>query len=115
MTKEKLTTVSNALEEIVKIWNDYRVLSPEYIIEPKFIRLTLRSISAGVFDEMLGITVFDRTSLRIGSILSAVFSSIPYLGAAVTYYHVGDDFPCIPSADIYVFKEDVLNYCRRHR
>ena len=113
MTKEKLTTVSNALEEIVKIWNDYRVLSPEYI-EPKFIRLTLRSSSAGVFDEMLGIVVFDRISLRIGRILSTVFSSIPYLGVEVTYYHVGDDFPCIPSADMYVFKEDVLNYCRRH-
>lgn len=113
MTKEKLTTVFNAFEEIVKIWNDYRVLSPKYI-EPKFIRLTLRSSSAGVFDEMLGIVVFDRISLRIGSILSAAFSSIPYLGVEVIYYHIGDDFPCIPSADIYVFREDVLSYCRRH-
>lgn len=113
MTKEKLTTVSNALEEIVKIWNDYRVLSPGYV-EPKFIRLILHSFSVGVFDEMLGIVVFERTSLRIGRILSTVFSSIPDFEVEVTYYHVGDDFPAIPSADIYVFKEDVLNYCRRH-
>lgn len=113
MTKEKLTTISNALEEIVKIYNYYRLLSPEYV-EPKYIRLTLRSFSAGVFDEMLGIIVFNHISLRIGSILSAAFLSIPYLAVEVAYYHVGDDFPCIPSADIYVFKEDVLNYCRRH-
>lgn len=113
MTKEKLTAVSNALEEIVKIYNYYRLLSPEYV-EPKYIRLTLRSFSAGVFDEMLGIIVFDCISLRIGRTFSTVFSSIPDLEAEVTYYHVGDDFPCVPSADMYVFKEDVLNYCRRH-
>lgn len=113
MTKEKLTAASNALEGIVEIWNDYRVISSEYI-EPKFIRLTLRSFSAGVFDEMLEIVVFDRISLLIGRILSTFFSSIPDLEVEVTHYYVGDDFPCIPSADIYVFKEDVLNYCRRH-
>lgn len=113
MTKEKLTTVSNALAEIVKICNDYRLLSPKYV-EPKYIRLTLRSSSAGVFDEMLGIVVFELISLRIGRKLSNVFLSIPDLEVEVTYYHVGDDFPCIPSAAIYVFIEDVLNYCRRH-
>lgn len=97
----------------MKIWNCYCVLTPGYI-EPKYIRLTLRSSSAGVFDEMLGITVFNHISLRIGSTLSAAFSSIPYLEAKVTYYYIGDDFPYIPSVDMYVFKEDVLNYCRRH-
>lgn len=113
MTKENLLVVFGTLEGMVSIWKEYRVSSIEYI-EPKYIRLTLRSFSAGVFDEMLGIVVFDRISLRIGRILSTVFSSIPDLEVEVTYYHVGDDFPCIPSADIYVFKEDVLNYCRRH-
>lgn len=113
MIKENLLVVSGTLEEIVSTWKEYRVSSIEYI-EPKYIRLTLRSFSAGVFDEMLGIVVFDRISLRIGRILSTVFSSIPDLEAEVTYYHVGDALPCIPAADIYVFKEDVLNYCRRH-
>lgn len=113
MTKEDLIVVSGTLEEIVSTWKEYRVFSIEYI-EPKYIRLTLRSSSAGIFDEMLGIAVFDRISLRIGRILSTVFSSIPGLEAEVTYYHVGDALPYIPSADIYVFKEDVLNYCRRH-
>lgn len=113
MTKENLLVVFGALEGIVSIWKEHRVFTIRYI-EPKYIRLTLRSSSAGVFDEMLGITVFNHISLRIGSILSTVFLSIPYLEAEVTYYHVGDDFPCIPFADIYVFKEDVLNYCRRH-
>ena len=113
MTKENLLIVSGTLEEIVSTWKEYRVSSIDYI-EPKYIRLTLRSFSAGVFDEMLGIVVFERISLRIGRILSTVFSSIPDLEAEVTYYHVGDAFPCIPAADIYVFKEDVLNYCRRH-
>lgn len=113
MTKENLLFVSSTLEEIVSTWKEYCVSSIGYI-EPKYIRLTLRSFSAGVFDEMLGIVVFDRISLRISRILSDAFSSIPDLEVEVTYYHVGDDFPCIPSADIYVFKEDVLNYCRRH-
>lgn len=113
MTRENLLVVFGTLEGIVSIWKEHRVSTVSYI-EPKYIRLTLRSFSAGVFDEMLGIAVFDRISLRIGRILSAVFSSIPDLEVEVTYYHVGDDFPCIPSADIYVFKEDVLNYCRRH-
>ena len=113
MTKENLLVVSDALEEIVSIWKEYRVSIVGYI-EPKYIRLTLRSSSAGVFDEMLGITVFGRIFFRIGHILFTVFSSISDLEVEVTYYYVGDDFPCIPSADIYVFKEDVLNYCRRH-
>lgn len=113
MTKENLLFVSSTLEEVFSIWKEHRVPIIGYI-EPKYIRLTLRSFSAGVFDEMLGIVVFDRISLCIGRILSTVFSSIPDLEVEVTYYHVGDDFPCIPSADIYVFKEDVLNYCRRH-
>ena len=113
MTKENLLVVFGTLEGMVSIWKEYRVSTVGHI-EPKYIRLTLRSFSAGVFDEMLGIVVFDRISLRIGRILSTVFSSIPDLEVKVTYYHVGDDFPCIPSADIYVFKEDVLNYCRRH-
>ena len=78
MTKENLLVVSGTLEEIVSTWKEYRVSSIEYI-EPKYIRLTLRSFSAGVFDEMLGIVVFDRISLRIGRILSTVFSSIPDL------------------------------------
>jgi len=114
MTKENLLVVFGTLEGIVSIWEEHRVSTIGYI-EPKYIRLTLRSSSAGVFDEMLGIVVFDCISLRIGRILSTVFSSVPDLEVEVTYYHVGDDFPCIPSADIYVFKEDVLNYCRRHR
>lgn len=113
MTIENFLFVSSTLEELVSIWKEHRVLITDYV-EPKYIRLTLRSFSAGVFDEMLGIVVFDRISLYIGGILSSAFSSIPDLKVEVTYYHVGDDFPCIPSADIYVFKEDVLDYCRRH-
>ena len=113
MTNGNLLLVFVTLEGIISICKEHLVSTIGYI-EPKYIRLTLRSSSAGVFDEMLGVVVFDRISLRIGRILSTVFSSIPDLEVEVTYYHVGDDFPCIPSADIYVFKEDVLNYCRRH-
>lgn len=113
MTEENLLFVSSTLEEMASILEDRRVFTIG-CIEPKFIRLTLRSSSAGVFDEMLGIVVSDRISLRIGWLLSTLFSLIPDLEVEVAYYHVGDDFPCVPSADLYVFKEDVLNYCRRH-
>lgn len=113
MTKEDLFVISGSLNEILETWKEYRVLSAEYI-EPKYIRLTIRSFSAGVFDEMLGVSVFDRISLRIGRILLSVLSSIPDFKVEVTYYHVGDNFPLIPSADIYVFIDDLLEYCRRH-
>ena len=72
MTKENLLIVSGTLEEIVSTWKEYRVSSIDYV-EPRYIRLTLRSFSAGVFDEMLGIVVFERISLRIGRILSTVY------------------------------------------
>ena len=112
MTKEYLSVASNTLEEIMDTWKVYRVDSSQWI-EPKYIRLILRS-SAGVFDEMLGIVLIDRIAVRISRILYNTFSSIPDLDVEVEYYHVGDALPSIPSADIYIFVKDVLNYCRRH-
>lgn len=112
MTKECLSIISGTLEEIKSTWKEYRCVSAEWI-EPKYIRLTIHS-SIGIFDEMLGITVFERIFLRIGNILNHVLSTVPNFDVSVAFYHVGDNLPCIPSADIYVFCEDVLDYCRRH-
>lgn len=112
MTKEYLSIVSNTLEEIMDTWKVYRVGSSQWI-EPKYIRLILQS-SAGVFDETLGIVLIDRIAVRISRILYNTFSSIPGLDVKVEYYHIGDVLPSIPSTDIYIFVEDVLDYCRRH-
>lgn len=111
MTTEYLSIISGSLEEVKSVWKEYRCVSAEWI-EPKYIRLVIRS-SAGVFDEMLGICVFERIFLRIGNTLQHVLSIVPGFDVSVTFYHVGDDLPCVPCADIYVFCEDVLDHCRK--
>ena len=112
MTREYLSVISDSLKEIESVYKNNRCV-PSNCIEPRYIRVTIRS-SVGVFDQMLGIVAIERVFLRIGNILNHALNVVPGFDVSVTFYHLGDDLPCIPSVNIYIFTEDILYYCRRH-
>lgn len=114
MTEEDLSIVSMALDYVGALIENHRSSPCDYDFEPRFIRLTVKSHSAGLFDEFLGVSISERLATRIMSILDGVFTLFSGISVDVALFHLGDSLPCIPSVDIYVFKEDVLNYCRRH-
>ena len=114
MTKEDLSIVSMTLDYVVALIENHRSSLCDYDFEPRFIRLTIKSYSAGLFDEFLGVSIPERLATRIMSILDGVFTLFSGVSVDVALFHLDDSLPCIPSVDIYVFKEDVLDYCRRH-
>lgn len=114
MIKEDLSIVSMTLDYVVALIENHYGSLCDYDFEPRFIRLTIKSHSAGIFDEFLGVSIPERLATRIMAILNGSFTSISGVSVDVTLFHLGDSLPCIPFVDIYVFKEDVLNYCRRH-
>ena len=99
---------------MVALIENHRSSLCDYDFEPRFIRLTIKSHSAGFFDEFLGVSIPERLATRIMAILNGVFTLISDVSVDVALFHLDDSLPCIPSVDIYVFKEDVLDYCRRH-
>ena len=114
MTKENLSIVSMTLDYVEDLIKNYRSSVSDYYFEPRFIRLTVKSHSAGLFDEFLGVSVPERLATRIMSILDGVFTLFSGVSVDVALFHLDDSLPCIPTVDISVFKEDVLDYCRRH-
>ena len=112
--KEDLSIVSMTLNYVVALIENHRSSLCDYDFEPRFIRLTVKSHSAGLFDEFLGVSIPERLATRIMSILDGVFTLFSGISVDVALFHLDDSLPCIPSVDIHVFKEDVLDYCRRH-
>lgn len=112
MTKEELSTVSMTLDYVAALIDNHR--SSIHAFEPRFIRLTIKSHSAGLFDEFLGVFIPERLATHIMAILNGVFTLISDVSVDVALFHLGDSFPCIPSASYSVFKDDVIDYCRRH-
>lgn len=114
MTKEDLSIVSMTLDYVVALIENHRSSLCDYDFEPRFIRLTIKSHSAGLFDEFLGVSIPERLATRIMAILNGVFTLISDVSVDVALFHLGDSLPCIPSTSYSVFKDDIIDYCRRH-
>lgn len=114
MKKEDLNIISltldNIVSEVEKCYGNF----PGYTFEPRFIRLTVKSCSAGVFDEFLGIVVPERLAIRIQAMLNGALSLISYVSVDTSLFHLADSLPSVPSVDFRVFRDDLINYCRRH-
>lgn len=114
MKKEDLNIVSLTLDYIDSEIDKCRIDFPGRTFEPRFIRLTVKSCSAGIFDEILGVVVPERLAIRIQAMLNGSFSLISCVSVDTSLFHVADSLPSVPSVDFCIFRDDLMDYCRRH-
>lgn len=113
MKKEDLNIISLTLDHIASELKKCRNSFLGYTFDFRFIRLTVKSCSAGTFDELLYIAVPECLAIRIQAMLDGALSSV-LVSVDTALFHLADSLPSIPLASFYAFRDDLINYCRRH-
>lgn len=112
MKKEDLNiiylTLDHIASELKKCHNSFG-----YTFDFRFIRLTVKSCSAGTFDELLYIAVPERLAIRIQAMLDEALSLV-LVSVDTALFHLADSLPSIPLASFYAFRDDLINYCLRY-